>query len=268
MFAQIYVVSDKRGRAVIMSISEFPGKEGAFRLGPQWGYTAQIRCGFEHIKKTARFPQKITSEQMTVVYLWQGSCAYKPQGGEWLQLEAGWLFLALPGEAQQRIFEVGTRSCFLDVPAPVCDLLCLTRTVSATMERAFNIGIQLDLVAAWEHLMREIRSIPSDELDSCMGKVHAFLADLLCMARKHDSSRMHDMRLHTACEFLRSHLDDHLSLPAIAAKLRMSYSSFRKFFCDQMGMPPGAYRIEQRITTAEHLLREGCPSKEVAALIG
>lgn len=69
-------------------------------------------------------------------------------------------------------------------------------------------------------------------------------------------------------EYMRSHLNEALSLPQLAAVAGLSIFQFNVLFRREVGMPPYRYLSQLRIAAAQQLLREGMPVAMVAAESG
>jgi transcriptional regulator GlxA family with amidase domain len=66
-----------------------------------------------------------------------------------------------------------------------------------------------------------------------------------------------------------AHLEDDLTLPALARRAGMSASCFSRWFRDQTGMTPHAFVLEARVARAKALLRESeLPLLEIALAVG
>lgn len=77
-----------------------------------------------------------------------------------------------------------------------------------------------------------------------------------------------DTAIIDAQQLLSSHLQDDLSLEAIAKSVHLSYEHFRKLFKQKTGLSPARFRIEQRIKQAKLLLLSQMSIKETAQLVG
>ena len=71
------------------------------------------------------------------------------------------------------------------------------------------------------------------------------------------------------CEYIESHLDQKITLQALAAIAGLSTRHFARAFNQSMGTPPHGYLLSWRLERAERMLRETqVPLSEIAAATG
>jgi AraC-like DNA-binding protein len=71
------------------------------------------------------------------------------------------------------------------------------------------------------------------------------------------------------CEYIESHLDEKVSLEALAAIAGLSTHHFARTFHQSVGMPPHSYLLSRRLERAERMLRDTrLPLSEIAAATG
>ncbi len=71
------------------------------------------------------------------------------------------------------------------------------------------------------------------------------------------------------CGYIDSHLDEKISLDALAAMAGLSVHHFARAFRQAVGMPPHSYLLQRRIETAQHMLRNTeLPLSEIALTVG
>jgi AraC family transcriptional regulator len=72
-------------------------------------------------------------------------------------------------------------------------------------------------------------------------------------------------RLQQAIDYIEAHLDEKLSLDAIATELNLSVHYFCEIFTQSTGMPPCKYVLQQRVERAKQLLKQSDqPLTEIA----
>lgn len=71
-----------------------------------------------------------------------------------------------------------------------------------------------------------------------------------------------------ALEYLRTHLDDPISLDELAAQANLDKFHLCRAFRAQVGIPPHKYQTHLRIARAKELLLRGIRSSDVAPLVG
>src|SRR6266496_3304822 len=76
-------------------------------------------------------------------------------------------------------------------------------------------------------------------------------------------------RTHRICEYIKSNLDQNISLEALAKMAGLSLNHFARSFKQTVGMPPHCYVLQRRIEHAPHMLRNTeLPLSEVALSTG
>jgi AraC-like DNA-binding protein/PAS domain-containing protein len=71
------------------------------------------------------------------------------------------------------------------------------------------------------------------------------------------------------CEYIQSHLDQKVTLEALAALAGLSTHHFARAFHQSVGMPPHSYLLSRRLERAERMLRETrLPLSEIAVATG
>jgi AraC-like DNA-binding protein len=71
-----------------------------------------------------------------------------------------------------------------------------------------------------------------------------------------------------ACEYLREHFAENVSLARLAAVAGISPFHLHRRFSEHLGMPPHSFLTQLRVARARTLLRQGLSISEVAALTG
>jgi AraC-like DNA-binding protein len=71
------------------------------------------------------------------------------------------------------------------------------------------------------------------------------------------------------CEYIDSHLDEKISLDALAAMAGLSVHHFARAFRQTVGVPPYSYLLQRRVETAQHMLHDTkLPLSEIALAVG
>jgi AraC-like DNA-binding protein len=74
---------------------------------------------------------------------------------------------------------------------------------------------------------------------------------------------------HRICEYVQSHLDEKISLEALASMAGLSAHHFARAFRQTVGMPPHGYLLQRRLERVEHLLRDTqLPLSQIALTVG
>ena len=76
-------------------------------------------------------------------------------------------------------------------------------------------------------------------------------------------------RANRICEYITSHLDQNISLEALAEMAGLSIHHFARAFKQTVGMPPHCYVLQRRIEHAQKMLRNTeLPLSEIALSAG
>lgn len=75
-------------------------------------------------------------------------------------------------------------------------------------------------------------------------------------------------KLQRVIDYINDHLDQDLSVEAIAASIQMSPYYFSRLFKQSIGIAPYQYIIQCRVDRAKHLLRQGLAIAEIAYCVG
>jgi AraC-like DNA-binding protein len=74
---------------------------------------------------------------------------------------------------------------------------------------------------------------------------------------------------HRVCEYIDSHLEEKISLDALAAMAGLSVDYFAHAFRQSVGLPPHSYLLRRRIETAQHMLHDTeLPLSQIAVAAG
>jgi AraC-like DNA-binding protein len=74
---------------------------------------------------------------------------------------------------------------------------------------------------------------------------------------------------HRICKYIESHLDERISLEALASMAGLSTHHFARSFRQSVGTPPHGYLLRRRLEHVEHLLRDTqLPLSQIALAVG
>jgi AraC-like DNA-binding protein len=74
---------------------------------------------------------------------------------------------------------------------------------------------------------------------------------------------------HRICEYIESHLDERISLEALASMAGLSAHHFARAFRQSVGTPPHGYLLQRRLEHVEHMLRDTqLPLSQIALAVG
>ncbi len=215
---------------------------------------ALLRCGND-LRKPHIEANFVTS-QLALLYVFSGSGCYNDESGICLDFSSGSVIVRLPGVCHSLEFFEDSEIAYIAVPSEV--LAIMRQTAPNTFKHpVFRSEISPKVVRVKHRdICDELSSLPNNRLFEVVVKMQDFIA-MLCLSLKHNN-------MEQACRIIEENILNKISMPEIAAELKMSYSAFRKKFLQELGVPPGKYLINKRIEKAYELLLQGCPVGEVA----
>ena len=243
-----------------------PEAVSVFRLG--YGtQAAQLRCGLQ-------FPAAGSEEagfgtpQYAVGYVHDGTGDYAGPDGRRHRLTPGSVFQRFPSTSHTVRMHSASCRCFVAVPCQVFELLELTGMASR-QRPVIHVGRDAALVRRFAALAERLRACPQSDLPDVLEEMVSFIFGLHRQARKRLGSAAEDDPLSQAAQWLAEALDAPPSLPEVARRAGLSYSTFRKQFAAHYGVPPVVYRVRRRVERAMALLHQPeLPLKEIAVRLG
>jgi AraC-like DNA-binding protein len=154
----------------------------------------------------------------------------------------------------------------MGVPRSVYDLLVLGGVPDAT-NPVLRVGLHTDLVNQGERILADLRELPDHRLYETIARMHRLLAEIHRLAAR--DSRCLRPEVEAVCAILEDDFQRPINLPDLAARLNLSYTTFRRIFAAQMGVSPGEYRLRRRTEYVQELLCDPQLSiAEIAARAG
>jgi AraC family transcriptional regulator of arabinose operon len=130
-------------------------------------------------------------------------------------------------------------------------------------------GLHVSLIERFERHLHDVKHGRDGDVPSAMLRVHELLVELHRLDRLSRTPSPHARMIDEACRALGEDLHRPLHMASVAQRCNLSYERFRKVFREQIGEPPGEYRIRRRIDRARTLiLQDGLSNKQVAAALG
>lgn len=140
----------------------------------------------------------------------------------------------------------------MGVPRLIYDALVLGGVPEAA-NPVLRIGVHRELITAGERIVEELRTQPDDRLYETLARMHRLLAEIHRLAAPVAPSPSRP-EVAEACAILEEAFDRTVHLPRLAARLNLSYTTFRRLFTQQMGVSPGEYRLRRRTEYVQDLL--------------
>ena len=207
-------------------------------------------------------------QQYVGVFVLRGSGEHVDARGRSHRVEAGCLVQHPPEQPHTMVPDPDGRwaEFFFQMPASL--YRALSNLGSISDEPVLRPGLDPGLVARCEALLASGRP-PNRDAAEMLVQAHELL---VAFHRSHD--RCHRVAqqvdaVERARDWLGRDLHRDLDLEQLAQRLNLSYERFRKVFRTHVGMPPGEYRIRQRVDRARTLIAEQrLSNKQVAYRLG
>ncbi len=205
----------------------------------------------------------------SALYVLRGRARYQDDQGCEAEAEAGALIQRLPDRRHTVVLDPGSgfTECFIACPhqyaTALLDLGIIKRNRPVVVPGLDPVLLR-DLMAFRERL----RGVDEARLPALTGRILGLLHELLTREVPLEGSRDQEL-VRSACQLLAGSVDERRTLSHLLARSGVSYERFRKIFRARTGIPPGEYRIRQRIDRARGMLAD--PSltlEEIASRLG
>ena len=235
----------------------------AHRLGPSTALTP-LRCGFQY-KQKGHTDRNFLTFEYAMVYVLSGVGYYEDEVYGKIPVEPGCFIQRIPGVLHNSYLN-GPRAClYIAIPGETYELFKLTDALASEYP-VLNVGLSRSIVLTYLSMIDEMKHKKEEELMSVLINAQRCILEFHQLAGKELYPQ--NEQIEQAKLILSQKLHEKVKLPGLAAKLNMSYPSFRNKFIEQTGIPPGDYRIKKKIKKAQELLLEGSNVKETAAALG
>lgn len=203
-----------------------------------------------------------------LMYLWQGAGVYQAPGLT-VSLRAGDLVYVVPEQPHwYGVVDSGAwNEVFIVFEGPIFDL-CLKQGLIDPEQPVRR----LTPVDYWRSRIDGFRTRRAPRTavaaDAEVSQVVQLLADI---AERDEQGAVQAQAawLDESMARLCADLSEPLDLHAVAEEVGLPYETWRRRFRDAVGMAPAHYRLQQRLETARHLLRQtSLPIADIAASLG
>ncbi|HEX4086780.1 MAG TPA: AraC family transcriptional regulator [Chthoniobacteraceae bacterium] len=207
-------------------------------------------------------------EGLQVLLITRGGGELETAAMACMRVEAGMAFLILPGEWHRYRPDpaTGWDESWIEIAGPVMDGLLESGTFSrGSIIKPDALGMGLDEV--FEAIHRRMLAPPGGfepELSAAALRVLALCARI-------DSTRVPHIRraVRSAEQYLAAHHAEPVNMEALARRLGVAYSHFRRAFRKQTGFSPWQYVIRLRLSRARRLLAASDATlDDIAARVG
>lgn len=175
-------------------------------------------------------------------------------------ITTGDIMQRFPGRAHSQFFaSTDNRQFFLKVPATLYYLL----HGRGLLNPACVLSMRTNALVLFERCYAACQAL--DDADACLWRIKDLI---LALHRRARPASAQDEVMLQAQQLLQSQGNDRLALPALAARLSMSYAHFRRRFRQQTGLAPGAWLIRQRLERAcQFLQTDGVSISDISAML-
>jgi AraC-like DNA-binding protein len=235
------------------------------RIDDIWRYI--IIGGKAHGAQPDRHEKKVYT-QFCSNFVLRGRGRYTDANGRTYELAPGTLFHRFPGVVHSTWYDPESDYAeFFIVIDPATSVQVQKLGLLAT-EPVMNVGEDQVVLEEYKHLLGRMRVTESQIPPSViLLETMNFLSSLYDRARRNRTLGFWEKIVEDAKLMLERNLDDRVSVEAIADKLGVSYTAFRKQFKRSVGLSPGDYRIRRRLESGQHMLLNSSV-KQVALALG
>lgn len=248
----------------------------------QWGLHVTT-CGSSRVGEGMEFPAgnhpahhafnwergRVLAEYH-LFYLTKGKGLLETRESENCQFSAGTAVLLFPGvwHRYKPLPQSEWQAYWVGFKGRIADHL-LSRLSVSREDPVLNIGQQEPIIHGFMEMIETSRAEFTGYQQVLAGEVCKLLGWLHAIQRR-DSFADGDIdQLMQRAKLLILNSSHKTSMESVAEKLHMSYSKFRKVFCEYTGMPPRQYQLQLRIQKAILLLQDENRSiKEIAIETG
>jgi AraC-like DNA-binding protein len=206
----------------------------------------------------------------SALYVLRGRARYHDDRGCEARAGAGSLIQRLPDRRHTLVLDAasGFVECFIACPPQFATEL-MTLGIIDRQRPVVAPGLDAAIVAELMRCRERLRSVSEAALPAMTARILGILTDLLTRELPvPGSDRDHDL-VAAACQVLAGAVDERRTLAHLLRASGVSYERFRKIFRARTGIPPGEYRIRQRIDRARGLLADPTLTlEEIARQLG
>lgn len=208
-------------------------------------------------------------QEFQLIYISKGKGIFESASCPPTAVSAGTVFLLFPFEwhRYRPDTDTGWDEWWTGCKGPVLDNL-LRRQFFSPKQPLLHIGYREELTQIFQQIIEQSREEKPGYQPLIAGAVLHLFGWIHALGRQGESPA-DDGLVAKARLYIRTHLAEDISFEALSAELQVSYSSFRKVFKQQTGMPPHQYLLDLRMEKARSLLAAGdLPVKAIAVEAG
>jgi AraC-like DNA-binding protein len=212
--------------------------------------------------------ENVIYKQFCMNFVLRGKGSYTDTSGKKFELSAGMLFHRFPDVVHSTWYDPDSDYAEFYVVIDPATSLQLMKLGMLSTEPVMNVGEDPVVVEEFKHLCMRLR-MPESQIPPrvILLEVLSFLNGLYERGYRNRTLGFWEKIIEDARLLLERNLDERVSVEAIADKLGVSYTAFRKQFKRATGLSPGDYRIRRRLESGQHLLLNNSV-KQVAIALG
>lgn len=246
--------------------------ETHFRSGGAGPSFSTADCGLI-LKREARdgYRDRPQKHSFVAVYVLRGTGRYIDDQGRAFALSPGALVSHTPGRLHSMLPDGNGQwaEFFVQVPVAMWQMLSETGVVPSRPEPRWP-GLDVAIFDQIEHFVQVMRvSTDPREGPRLLAEAHRLLVALYQGTDTTRRHRPHEQLIDEACQALADPKASAVQLSQLIERHGLSPERFRKVFRQEVGLPPGEYRIRRRIDQARTMIAEQqLTAKEVAFALG
>lgn len=213
--------------------------------------------------------QRVLSEYQ-IIYIIQGSGTFESQHLGAKQIGPGTVFMLYPGE-WHRYYphdETGWTEYYLGFKGNYVDNLVKEGFIGVD-QALVEIGFNDSMVNLFEEAFELVEHEHSGYQQNASGIVVNMLGKIVFHSKNRNIEDFTEQLIQKTKMLFRQAIRTDIDWQELCKKLGVSYSKFRKIFKNYVGMPPGQYFMQLKISKAkELLLQTNMPLKRMAEYLG
>ncbi len=195
-------------------------------------------------------------EEYEIIYITRGSGTFESKESGKIKVQAGSIILLFPGVWHKYSPDstTGWDEHWVGFKGPYADRLMLgcfdpSKPILPVGFHGPLLNLFLNIEEMMESQPGGYRYIIAAQSSEIIARVHAL------MQGRTGRSKASDDLIQEACCHLIDHAADTVDFNQLARKLGVGYSTFRRIFKEQTGLPPSQYHLQVRLLKAQQLLQ-------------
>jgi AraC-like DNA-binding protein len=238
--------------------------------------------GFERIPPNSPYPLKghpsgyffnakkgRILHEYQLLYITKGKGAFASENMPRKEIDKGSLFVLFPGQWHtfHSLPETGWNGYYIGFEGQVADAIVKDGFLSKE-KPLLNVGLNEELVSLFSRAL-EIAEADRMASQQQLGGIVLYMIGMILSISKNDNANSINNKIEQAKIVMNENVFKEIDPEELAAKLRVSYSNFRKTFKEYTGFAPAKYFRLLKLHKAKQLLLESSYSvKEISFMLG